>query len=255
MARTYAQIVALACQIAKTPGMTSQAGQLLAVILDDLCQTYDFEAAKKTVFGNFNPSLVALLGDSIYGSGPYPLPADYLRAVIGEVWWTLPGTGVKYPLIPIDLAEFDVAVQQPGLQNYPTFFVTDLSPNDSVQQGDATGAPAFYTYMPPSGTYPYTIRYYSTMAVPANPETDTTVPWFPNQSYLITRLAGELMRIADDDRMASYLGDGPEGAQGILNRYLKNKDDKSNRAQMVKLDRRLFGASISTLPNTKIVGW
>lgn len=253
MAQSAQQLVSLACQIAKVPGMTSQAGSLLNVILSDLCDTYDLAVAKRTVFGNFNTSLVADLGDSIYGSGPYPLPEDYLRA--DEVWWTLPNTGVKYPLIPVELAEFDVAVQQAGLQNYPTFFCTDMSPNDAVQQGDADGAPAFYIYMPPSGNYPYTIRYYSRMPDITAPESSATVPWFPNQAYLVTRLAGELMRISDDDRCQSFLGDEPWGAQGILNRYLKLKDDKSNRAQTVKLDRRRFGSSMGNLPNTKLVGW
>ena len=255
MAQTAAQIVSLSCAIAKTPGMIVQAGQLLNVVLQELCQTYDFDVAKKTVFGTFNTSLVALLGDSVYGSGPYPLPADYLRAEIGDVFWTLPNTGVKYPLIPIDLAEFDVAVQQAGLQNYPSFFCTDMSPNDAVQQGDTSGAPTFYIYMPPSGNYPYTIRYRSQMPDIATPESSTTVPWFPNQNYLITRLAGELMKISDDERAPRFLGEGPDGAQGILDRYLKLKDDKSNRSQSVKLDRRQFGPSFSNLPNTKLVGW
>lgn len=254
MALTAQQIVSLACQDAHAPGMTSQAGQILNMVLGDLCQTYDFDAAKKTVFGNFNTGLVAHLGDSIYGSGPYPLPADYLRAEIGDVWWTLPGTGVKYPMIPLDLAEFDMAVQQAGLQNFPSFFCTDMSPSDSTQQG-GTGAPAFYVYMPPSGNYPYTIRYRAQMADIASPETSGAIPWFPNQSYLRTRVAGELMRITDDTRYQSFLGDGPEGAQGILMRYLKLMNDKSNRAQTVKLDRRRFGSSFSTLRNTKLVGW
>lgn len=254
MAQTATQICFLARTIAKLPGMAAQSGQLLNVVLQELCQTYDFDVAKKTVFGNFNMSLVAPLGDSIYGSGPYPLPADYLRAEIGDVFWTLPNTGVKYPMIPIDLAEFDVAVQQAGLQNYPSFFCTDMSPNDSTQQG-GTGAPAFYVYMPPSGNYPYTIRYRAQMADIDTPETSAVVPWFPNANYLITRVAGELMKISDDERYVSFLGEGPEGAQGILNRYLKLKDDKSNRATTVKLDRRRFGQSFSSLPNTKVVGW
>lgn len=255
MALTAAQIINLACQDASTPGMTSQAGQIMNMVLSDLCQTYDFDAAKKTVFGNFDVSLSAPLGDSIFGSGPYPLPADYLRADYGEVWWTLPSTGVKYPMIIIDLYEFDMAVQQAGLQNYPSFFCTDMSPNDATQQGDATGAPAFYVYMPPSGNYPYTIRYRAQMPDIATPETSAAVPWFPNQSYLRTRIAGELMRISDDERMKAFLGDGPEGAQGILNRYLKLKDDSSNRAMTVKMDRRRFGSRFSDLKNTKLVGW
>jgi hypothetical protein len=45
------------------------------------------------------------------------------------------------------------------------------------------------------------------------------------------------------------------GAQGILNRYLKLKDDNSNRAKTIKLDRRQFGRAYNTLPNTKLIGW
>ena len=87
------------------------------------------------------------------------------------------------------------------------------------------------------------------------PETSSTVPWFPNQSYLITRLAGELMRATDDTRMADYLGDGPEGAGGILTRYLKMRDDKQDRVQTVKLDRGRFGRGTNNLPMSKFIGW
>ena len=63
------------------------------------------------------------------------------------------------------------------------------------------------------------------------------------------------MRITDDERSDRFLGDGPAGAQGILRRYLELKDDSSNRAKTVKLDRRQFGRKFSTLPNTKTIGW
>jgi hypothetical protein len=87
------------------------------------------------------------------------------------------------------------------------------------------------------------------------PETSDDIPWFVFQNYLVTRLAGELMKLSDDTRANEYLGEGPNGAQGMLNRYLKLEGDKSSRSQMVKLDRRLFGSPYSRLPNTKTIGW
>lgn len=251
MAQTAAQICAMACAIAKVPGMTSQAGQLLNVILSELAQTYDFDLNKKTLVFNFNPSLISPISgsNSIYGSGPYPLPADYLRAVIDDVFWT--NQGVPYPLIPIDLADFDMAVQQAGIQSYPYWFCTDMS----TAAAGSLGYPTAYVYAPPSGAYPCTVRYYSQPSDIATPETSATVPWFPLQSYLITRLAGELMKLADDTRYQSFLGDGPEGAQGILSRYLPMKDDRTNRVGYVRLDPRRFGRPINNLPNTKTVGW
>ncbi len=246
MALTYQQICVLATQDAKCPGFMSQAGQLLQMILEDLNQTYDLDVAKKTFYFNFNPGLTASQGNSIYGSGPYPLPADYLRAIEGEVFWTL--QGVVYDMIPVDLAEFDHLVQQPGIQSYPYVFATDLSLSDNP-------TPVMYVYAPPSGAYPVTVRYYSQMADVENPQTSTAVPWFPNSAYLRRRLAGELMGLTGDDRADAWLGEGPMGAQGILSRYLKLKDDSSNRAKTIKLDRRQFGRAYNTLPNTKLIGW
>lgn len=232
--------------------MLSQAGQLLNMILGDLCQTYDFQLARKTFYFNFNPGLVSPVGNSIYGSGPYPLPADFLRCQDEKaVFWTL--LGVPYPLIPIDLSEFDMAVQQAGINAYPYWFATDLSGGDETAAGDTT--PLAYVYPPPSGAYPCTVRYFAQMPDIATPEASNTVPWFPNSTYLLTRLAGELMRISDDDRVSTFLGEGPEGAQGILDRYLKLKDDHSNRATTVKMDRRRFGPRYNNLPNTKTIGW
>ena len=253
MALTAQQIVTLACQAAGAPGYTAQAGQLLNVILQELCQTYDFDSAKRTTYFNFNPGLSAVVGNSIYGSGPYPLPSDFLRCAGDKaVFWTL--LGVPYPMIPIDLSEFDMTVQQAGLQAYPYWFCTDVSLNDAAQQG-LTVATA-YVYPPPSGAYPVTLRYYCQMPDIPNPETSSTVPWFPNSQYLRTRLTGEMMAITDDERAMTYLGDGPSGAQGILDRYLKLKDDGENRSLRVSLDRRQFnGNNFARLRNTKQIGW
>lgn len=249
MALSAAQICTLARQAASCPGFTVQSGQILNVILQELCQTYDFDVARKTFYFNFNPGLTSVVGNSIYGSGPYPLPADFLRcAEPKSVFWTL--LGVPYPMIPIDLAEFDMAVQQAGLQAYPYWFCTDLSLGDETQQGLAV--PSAYVYPPPSGAYPVTVRYYAQMADIASPELSATAPWFPNTQYLRTRLTAELMAISDDERALAYVQQSEE----ILTRYLRLKDDKSNRSISVKLDRRSFnGNNFARLRNTKQIGW
>lgn len=265
---TAAQIVTLAVQMSGVQGYTAQAGQLLNMILSDLCQTYDLDLARGTT--------IITLGGS---SGPYALPGDYLRADYEDVFFTL--NGVKYPLVPIDLYEFDLLVQQPGNLSYPSMYATDVSfvaadPATGVltdSQGnvllDSNGQPllanettstvasypVLYCWPPSSGAYPLTVRYRRQMPDIATPETSNVVPWFPNQTYLVTRLAGELMKIADDDRSAAFLGDGESGAQGILERYLQLKDDRSNRASAVKVDRRFFGSAWNKVPNTKQVGW
>jgi len=240
------QIVALACQAAGAPGYTAQAGQLLNVILQELCQTYDFQSAKKFFTFNFQPGL-ASSAPYIGGSGPYPLPADFLRCKGDKsVWWEL--LGVPYPMIPIDQSEMDMTVQQAGLNDYPYWFCTDTSLNDNA-------TPVAYVYPPPSGAFPVFVRHYSQMADIAAPETSTVVPWFSNTQYLRTRLTGEIMAITDDERAVAYLGDSDMGAQGILSRYMKMEGDKENRAQTVSLDRRTFRGSFNRLRNTKTIGW
>lgn len=244
MPLTAAEIVTLSCQDANCPGYTSQAGQLLNAILAELCQTYDFDIARKTYNFTFDTSVISTEPNAQPGSGPYDLPADYLRMSGGkESRWFL--NGVPYPMISIDIEEFDNTVQQAGLQSYPYYYTVDMQRTP----------PGLVVYPPPSGNYSVSIRYFSQMPDIVTPETSATIPWFVNQTYLRTRLSGELMKIVDDTRANDFLGEGPQGAQGILNRYLKLVNDKSTRAQMVKLDRRLFGSAYSRLPNTKSIGW
>lgn len=242
---TAAQLISLSCQDAKVPGYVAQALQFLNMIQGDLCRSYDFEVAAKTAYGFFDPGLMAPVGNSLYGSGPYSLPADFLRMKDDKsAFWTL--LGVVYPMIPCDLSEFDMLVQQAGTQSYPYVIATDMSLGDETAEGEST--PGFYVYSPPSGAYPYTIRYYSQM-----PDiTDTTqVPWFPHQGYLRRKLSAALMGISDDDRQSSW----DQQANAELEQYLKLKDNRSNRAQTVKLDRRRFGRGYSQLSNTKLIGW
>lgn len=246
MPLSAAQIVSLATQDAGAPGYTAQAGQLLNVILQELCQNYDIDQARGTFVFNFNPGLITT---SIYpnvtpGGGPYPLPSDYLRAVDSKdaVWYL---QGVPYPMIPCDLSEYDNLVQQAGQQSYPYIFATDMSQSP----------PNLLVWPPASGAYQCSIRYRRQMPDIATPETSNAVPWFPNTQYLRTRLAGELCKLTDDGRWGEFLGDKPYGAQGILSRWLKMANDATDRAQMVSLDRRLFRNPWGSLRDTKKVGW
>ena len=222
------QIVSLATQMASLPGFTSQAGQFLNMILSDLCQARDLDITKKVT--------TISLGAT---SGPYNLPADYLRAIKDEVFYTL--NGIPYPLIPVDLAEFDNSPQQAGFNSYPTMYATDMSQSP----------PALYVWPPSNGVLPLTIRYFSQMPDIVTPELSNVVPWFPNQDYLITRLAGELMKIADDDRWTAFLTQ----ADKILNFYLDLKDDSETRTHRVSLDKRFFRPRWGSLPSTKVVGF
>lgn len=231
MSLSSAQIVTLACQIAKVPNFTSQAGQLLNSLLSDLSQGYDLDANRGSFTFTFNLAL---------GSGPIPLPSDYLRAEDKDIIYTQ--SGVKYVMINIDLAEFNAMIQQAGFANYPDYYTTDLS----------VSPPVMYVWPPPSIAFPITVIYKRQMPDITTPETSATVPWFPNQNYLITRLATELMKITDDERLPSYV----EMCTNILRGYLQMEGDKNSRAQTVKLDRRKFGTNKwNNLPTSKLTGY
>ena len=249
------QIVSLACEAARCPGFTAQGGQLLNTILSDLCQTYDFDTTKQTFAFNLPTATINSLGQAYQN-----LPANYLRGIKYECFYVI--SGVPYPLIPVDLGEFDMLVEQAGLANFPVFYATDMSlsgvTNSPIGSGGAA-VPVALFWQVPSGGYPATIRYYSQMPDIVTPETSSTVPWFPNQTYLITELAGRLMQLTDDERANSFLSSdedrNPQGSAVMLRRYLQQKDDQSTRTKTVALDRRRFGTSFDRLRNTKTIGW
>lgn len=240
MPLSAAAIVQQACQNAGVPGFTTQASNYLNIILQELYQDYDVTASQKDFYFNL-PTAV-----DTYGRATMPFPADYLRAKPNDCFYWI--QGVPYQLIPQDLAEMDMMVVTAGLSNFPISFAVDTSKSP----------PIAYFWMPPSGAYQALVRYQGSMAdlpVPA----DGTIPWFPNQNYLLTRLTGELCKIADDERHETLLGDNeertPGGAGVLLRKYLTMTGDNENRAKTVKLDRRRFGSSFDRLRNTKLVGW
>ena len=244
MPLTAAQIVTLACQEAKCPGFTQQAGQLLNATLQDLCQNYDLDACLGSNPFSFNSGA----GN---GSGPYTLPADYLRTQVkdgkDEIFYTI--NGVPYPMIQITKAEFDWSVETAGFSSYPQQYATDLSQTP----------PQLFVWPPASGSYPVTHRYYKLMPDIVTPETSAVVPWFTNTQILQRGLAGRLMGITGDSRQAEYLGNDPDrfplGAGTLLSAYLRNVEDRSGAVHTVGLDRRRWGRPFDLLKNTKSIGW
>lgn len=334
MALSAAQIVTRACEIAHAPGYTVQGQQFLNAILSDLCQTYDFAVARGLFTFTFDPQLAGSMigGQNIGASGPYPLPNDYLRTsgssgsegTQKSTFWLL--NGVPYPMVPCDLAEFDMQVQQVGISAFPWLWATDMAQRKVAQTTSGTlntstiignlvdpngirvgmtvlgpgipynttvislsggppvntvilsqasefsapdipltfGYPAVgYAYPPPSGGFAVTLRYQRQMpdiifqaaAGGATINSDQP-PWFPNQRYLIQQVAGMVMETTDDARAPQYLGSADGiGAEAILDKYLKMKDDDTNRSKVVGLDRRRFGSNWNRLKTTKTVGW
>jgi hypothetical protein len=237
------QLVLLSCQEAKVPNWLSQAGQKLNLILNELC-SYDLDVNRQTYNFNFNTSL---------GSGPIPMPTNWLRANRDDVFYVI--LGVTYIMTPVSLAEFDSFVQQAGLAQYPEYYAVD---NSGIA---SQSAPNMYVWPPPSGAYPVTARYYSQMPDITTPETSTTIPWFPDQLYLQRRLTGEMMLMSGDERATMYLNGATDtkkgtfmGASALLARYLATKDD-AQAVKRVYLDKRLFGPAFNRLRNTKTIGW
>lgn len=243
---TASQIISLACNIAKCPGYAtptgaSIAGNMLNMILEELCNEYDFEINRGLLSFNFNSAAGS-------GGGPYPLPASFLRVMKDGIFYTI--SNVPYKMIGISLTEYDSFNKDPGLASFPSYFATDM----------AATPPNIYFWVPPSGSFPVTLRYYFVQPAITNPETSSAIPWFQSSQYLKTRLAGELMEATNDDRAALYLGDGtdqnPGRARMILDKFLKMKDDPENIVKQVSLDRRNFRLrKFGDLPNTKIVGF
>lgn len=240
MAMTSSQIIALACQRAKVPGMIVQAGQMLNMILQELAQTYDIPTTLFTV--NMTISSTATPNG---GVGPYSLPANYLRMAVDELTYTI--SAIPYLMTQITLAQMDIQINVQGAADFPNRFATDVSVNNPV--------PYLYVYPPPNQVIPLMLRYWGTQPDIATPETSAVIPWFPFQSYLNTRLLGELYALNAKPELAQlYLGDTPVGAAGQLRRWLQLQGDREMTGSQVVLDRRYFGSGGQTYPPSKVTG-
>lgn len=219
MPLTASQIITRACTIAKVPGYRVQAGIYLNMLLQTLCQDYDFDYIKKTqiVSLNNNPG--------------YPMNADHLRTK--EVFYNVDGD-IFYPFqIPIET--YHTLFVGPGASNYPNKFATDVS----------TSPHTILFYPPPSISQDVTVNYYPQMDDINSPENSNVVPWFTNQEYLIRKVAADLMLETDDERQPLFEAQ----AEKMLSKILAMTDDKEGFSNTIKLSRERFRTGENQNPN------
>ncbi len=240
MAYTASQICDTARQIAGCPGYKVQSGDALNEVLSAICQEWDFDYARGVTNFPFNLALNST--QAIAGGGPYPLPEDWLRADYGDVFFM--DQGVPHRLVSVDAYQWDMMIQQAGLQAYPTIYTTFL---EGYPMG-AGGPPVMFVYNPPQSNYPVTARYRRQMPDIPSPEVSSVVPWFRYTQPLVEGTAAKLMRTTDDTRWETY----ERKFIDSMNRVLKLANDNSGRAKTVKLDQRRFGPGQGgNLPITK----
>ncbi len=136
---TAGQIAFHAAQDARITFAQVQAQNKFQIVLDELCLKHDFALARGVYYFPLNPTLITTIGGIANFGGPYPLPLDYLRTsgstgsegVQYAFFYVF--DGVPYPLRPWDLGHLDMQVQQPGIQNFPYAFATDISPETTAQ--------------------------------------------------------------------------------------------------------------------------
>lgn len=210
MPLTSSQIIDRACTIAKVPGYRLQAGLYLNIILQTLCQTYDFDYIKKTqiVTLNNNPG--------------YALNSDHLRTK--EVFYNVNGS--IFYLFQIPIETYHMLFVGPGASNYPNKFAVDVSTDPNT----------ILFYPPPSIAQQVTVNYYPEKPDIASPETSTDIPWFQNQEYLIRKVAASLMLETDDERQPLFEAQ----CEKMLSDILTMKDDKEGFSDTIKLSRERF---------------
>jgi hypothetical protein len=219
MALTSAQIIARACVIAKAPGYTAQAGQYLNMLLQTLCQDYDFDFIKKTQVINLT------------GAAGYALNADHLRTK--EVFYNV--NGAIYYLFQIPIETYHALFEGAGISTYPNKYAVDVAASPNV----------LYFYPPPGIALPVTVNYFPQMADISTPGSSSAVPWFLNQEYLITKVAADLMLETDDDRQPVF----EKRAERMLEKILDMADDKEGFSGTIKLSRETFRSGDNLPPD------
>jgi hypothetical protein len=211
-----AQIVADALAIAKCPGFVTQGGRALNFVLEDLCMHRNLKVNLVT------QTIVATSGSN----GPFNLEANYLRTY--DLSYIV--SGEPYFLNPASLREYDAENLQTGATNYPYEWASDLS---AVASG---GVGLLYIYPSFLSQTNLKHRYYLSQTDLVSPETNSSVPWFSDQDYLIQATAMRMMRITDDSRYERFMMD----CDKMLFAHLLTEGDEQQVVKEVKLDPRRF---------------
>lgn len=210
---TAADICSLAAQVAKCPGFTTQAGQSLNLVLDDLCLHRDLKVNRVQTF------IVVASGTN----GPFDFEDDYLRTY--DLFFLQ--NGLPYFLRPASNKLYDLQFKDPSIANYPYMWTSQL--ND---QGTVGGKGQLFIYPQSSGSITLTHRYMIERPLLTNPSGSTEVPWFSDQDYLVKATATRLMQITDDTRYSRFVQECLE----MLRPHLIMEGDEQAVVHAVELD-------------------
>lgn len=216
MTITSSQIVADACSIAKAPGYTAQGGRAMNLVLNDLCQHRFLKMLRKQ-------TTISITANS---NGPFALPTDYYRTY--DFFYTV--NNFPYKLTPMSQEQYDLLFKDPSIANYPQWFTTDLT----AQQTQSAGS--VFVYPQTTTTIAATLRYMVNMPDIATPETSTTVPWFPDQEYLTKAIAAYLMLFTDDERKERLTKE----CEDMLRLHLILDGDEEQVVKNIRLDPLRF---------------
>jgi hypothetical protein len=224
---TSTQIVNYACEVAKAPGFTSRGGQALNLVLNDLVLHRDLKMLRKQ----------ATINITIGSNGPFLLPADYLRTY--DLYYTV--NNFPYFLFPLSQEQYDALFKDPSIANYPYAYATDLTAQQTQGQG------SLFIFPQSTTALALTHRYMVNMPDIATPETSSTVPWFPDQDYLIHATATRLMKSTDDQRYEQFVKDG----ETLLRTHIIMEGDEQKVVKEIRLDPQRFHLN-RTLRPTKL---
>lgn len=226
---TSEQMITLACQMAKCPNFTSQAGQFFNSILVNLALKNNLDIIRRD-------TTITTSG----GVASYNLPTNFLRSRM--VSYQI--NGIVEKLIEIDYEQYKILPQPNGYSDYPYNYAIDMSPAG----GSTYSPPKIYFYPTPMEAWSMDVLYMDyTVEVPT-PETSATVPWYTDQLYLIRETAKMLMMLTDDDRLAEFENlDNEE-----LRKFLVMNNGDPNVVKRVTKDPRFFRNG-RNLPPSKFI--
>lgn len=214
-----AQICTEARTVAKCPGFSAQSGRALNLTLDDLL------LKRNVKINRYSGSIAVTSGTN----GPFNLPADYLRTY--DLFYTVDNQ--PYFLTPVEMGYYDAIFKDPSVATYPYLYATDLQPQAATPD---TGIPLLYIYPASTSALTLTHRYFLRRPNISTPETSASVPWFPDQDYLIHATAMRLMKLTDDARYEKFKDDG----ESMLRDHLLMEGDEQGVVHEVKLDPLRF---------------
>lgn len=235
MSQSAAQICADAAASAKMPGATQLAGRKLNLVLNDLVLHRDLKMNR----------ILAVITAQAGSNGPFPLETGYLRTY--DLFFLQ--NNIPYFLYPVSQEQFDQEFKDPSIANYPYEYATDLSPI-STAAGLASNVPG-NLYIYPQSTSQLALQHRYMIGWPdiVTPESNSGVPWFPDQDYLTKATATKMMEITDDARMPKWIAD----CESMLRTHLIMEGDEQKVVKEVRLDPRRFRTTRGVKP-TKITG-